>query len=162
MSEDRTQPPSKHRRQQAREQGQAVHSPELTAAVGWLVAVIVLGVSGKELAAVMMRLVSDSMTMPAFPADPAVVASRIRSVLLVLAWPLGIVLVAFGGAALAAHQLQVTGLFATSLIAPVPGTTLDAGNGSWTCGPVGKCGLGDGQGGRRGHRLGLGPSRWMA
>ena len=36
MSEDRTQPPSKRRRQLAREQGQAAHSPELTAAAGWL------------------------------------------------------------------------------------------------------------------------------
>ena len=49
MSEDRTQPPSKRRRQLAREQGQAAHSPELTAAGGWLVAVLLLGFRGGEL-----------------------------------------------------------------------------------------------------------------
>ena len=44
---DRTQPPSKRRRQMARQQGQAAHSPELTAAVGWLAAVVVLGFVGR-------------------------------------------------------------------------------------------------------------------
>ena len=50
MSEDRTQPASKRRRQLAREQGQAAHSPELTAAAGWLVAVLLLGFWGGDLA----------------------------------------------------------------------------------------------------------------
>ena len=50
MSEDRTQPPSKRRRQLAREQGQAAHSPELTAAAGWLAAVVVLWFCGGGLA----------------------------------------------------------------------------------------------------------------
>ncbi len=50
MSEDRTQPPSKRRRQLARQQGQVAHSPELTAAAGWLAAVVLLGVLGDDLA----------------------------------------------------------------------------------------------------------------
>ena len=49
MSEDRTQPPSKRRRQLARQQGQAAHSPELTAAAGWLAAVVLLGILGDDL-----------------------------------------------------------------------------------------------------------------
>ena len=48
MSEDRTQPPSKRRRQLARQQGQAAHSPELTAAAGWLAAVVLLGCLGRR------------------------------------------------------------------------------------------------------------------
>ena len=48
MSEDRTQPPSKRRRQMARQHGQAAHSPELTAAVGWLAAVVLLGFCGRR------------------------------------------------------------------------------------------------------------------
>jgi flagellar biosynthetic protein FlhB len=142
MSEDRTQPPSKRRRQQAREQGRAVHSPELTAAVGWLVAVGALGIFGDDLARVMVGLVKDSMTRPAaIPGDPAGVVSRIRSMVLVLAWPLGVILAAFAAAALAAHQLQVRGLFATSLIAPDlarlwtpakgPGLAVRLGNVAW-------------------------------
>ena len=46
MSEDRTQPPSKRRRQLAREQGQVAHSPELTAAAGWLVVLIAARLPG--------------------------------------------------------------------------------------------------------------------
>ena len=49
MSEERTQPASKRRRQLAREQGQVAHSPELTAAVGWLVAIVVFGMVGENL-----------------------------------------------------------------------------------------------------------------
>ena len=43
MLEERTQPPSKRRRQQARQHGQVAHSPELTAAAGWLAAVLLIG-----------------------------------------------------------------------------------------------------------------------
>ncbi len=142
MSEDRTQPPSKRRRQQAREQGQAVHSPELTAAVGWLVAVVALGVFGDDLAGAMIGLVKQSMTRAsAAPVDPAGVVSRIRYMVLVLAWPLGIILAAFAAAAVAAHQLQVRGLFATTLVAPDlarlwtpgkgPGLAVRSGNLAW-------------------------------
>ena len=60
MSEDRTQPPSKRRREQVREQGQAVHSPELTAAMSWLLAVVVLGMYGDDLARAMVELIQDS------------------------------------------------------------------------------------------------------
>jgi flagellar biosynthesis protein FlhB len=121
MSEDQTQPPSKRRRQLAREQGQAAHSPELTAAAGWLVAVVLLGAFGEDLARAMVGLVRTSMAAPsAMPTDPAGVAARVRGLILDLAWPLGFILAGFAAAALAAHQLQVRGLWAGRLIAPDP------------------------------------------
>ena len=57
MSEDRTQPPSKRRRQLARQHGQVAHSPELTAAAGWLAAVALLGIVGDDLALGLTKLV---------------------------------------------------------------------------------------------------------
>ncbi len=72
MSEDRTQPPSKRRRQLAREQGQVAHSPELTSAAGWLAAVVLLGVMGDDLVLGMIKLVSGSLTDPPVASvDPA-------------------------------------------------------------------------------------------
>ncbi len=130
MSEDHTQPPSKRRRQLAREQGQVVHSPELTAAAGWLVAVVVLGVFGEELKQVMVGLVRASMIGPsAMATDPAGVSSRVRGLLLVLVRPLGFVMLGFASASLAVHQLQVRGLFTGRLIAPDPARLWKPGSG---------------------------------
>src|SRR5262249_28671200 len=102
MSEDRTQPPSNRRRQLAREQGQAAHSPELTAAAGWLAAVVAMacccgGLAG-ELAGLMRSSLSNG-DPAAMPADPAAVAERLRGVAWALAWPLGTILAAFAGGA---------------------------------------------------------------
>ena len=111
MSEDRTQPPSKRRRQFAREHGQAAHSPELTAAVGWLAAVAIFGYFGGDLAVALSELVRGSMVRPAEWADDAgAIASHIRHVVLGLCWPLAAILGGFMSASLAAHQLQVRGL----------------------------------------------------
>ncbi len=121
MSDDRTQPPSKRRRQLARERGQAAHSPELTAAAGWLSAVLLLGVLGDDLANGLTQLVRGTLDgVPTVAADPAAVVSHVRSVVLELAWPLLAILAAFSGGALVAHQLQVRGLWATSLVVPDP------------------------------------------
>ena len=54
MLDERTQAPSKLRRQTARERGQAPHSPELTAAAGLLAASALLGVWGDDLALAML------------------------------------------------------------------------------------------------------------
>src|SRR5436309_9440101 len=113
MSEDRTQPPSKRRRQRAREQGQVAHSPELTAAAGWLVAVVAWGIAGNDLASALVGLVRGSMAgAVVMPADPAEVSAWVRGLVLDVAWPLGITLAGFSAGALAAHQLQVRGLWA--------------------------------------------------
>ena len=103
MSEDRTQPASKHRRQMAREQGLVVHSPELTAAAGWLVAVVLLGTYAHDLAGGLTGLIQNAMTapLPTTP-DPSEVIGRLRSQFL----------------AIAAHQFQVRGLWTPHHIAP--------------------------------------------
>jgi flagellar biosynthesis protein FlhB len=121
MSEERTQPPSKRRRQLAREQGQVAHSTELTAAAGWLVAVVVFGMVGENLTRDITKLVSGSFTEPAvLVAEQAAVVSHVRGLVLGLGWPLGAILAGFATGALTAHQLQVRGLWAAVLIVPAP------------------------------------------
>jgi flagellar biosynthesis protein FlhB len=119
MSEDRTQPASKRRRQMARQHGQAAHSPELTAAAGWLAAVVLLGFAGDNLTIALTELVRGSLSRPAeLPDDAAAIAARVRHSILGVAWPLAAILGGFAGGAFAAHQLQVRGLWATSQIVP--------------------------------------------
>ena len=119
MSEDRTQPPSKRRRQLARQHGQAAHSPELTAAAGWLAAVVLLGILGDDLALGLTKLVSGSLMQPAvLTADRTAVVSEVRGLVVGLGWPLAAIMFGFMAGALAAHQLQVHGLCATGLLSP--------------------------------------------
>jgi flagellar biosynthesis protein FlhB len=121
MSEDRTQPPSKRRRQLARDQGQAVHSPELTAAAGWLVALTLLGFWGSDLARGLVGLVREPLAgTPMLSAGPIDIVARIRWQAMAVAAPLMVIVTGFSAGAVAAHQLQVRGLWATPLIAPDP------------------------------------------
>jgi flagellar biosynthetic protein FlhB len=121
MSEDRTQPPSKRRRQLAREQGQAVHSPELTAACGWLVAVLLLGYRGGDLVQGLTGLMRGSFNnSPVVLVDHSALLSDIRGAILSVLLPLGTIITGFWAGAFAAHQLQVRGLWTPSLIAPAP------------------------------------------
>jgi flagellar biosynthetic protein FlhB len=122
VSEDRTQPPSKRRRQLARQQGQVAHSPELTGAAGWLVAVVLLGILGDDLALGLVNLVNGSLARPvALMADRAELVPHVRGLIVALFWPLGAILAGFAAGALVMHQFQVRGLWATSLIVPDPG-----------------------------------------
>src|SRR5690349_14732973 len=117
MTEDRTQPPSARRRQMAREQGQAAHSPELTAAAGWLVALLLLAFSGGELVRGLVALTREALgPSPAVWIDAPALVDQVRSPVFRLAVPLGTILAGFALGALAAHQLQVRGLWAVSLI----------------------------------------------
>ena len=119
MSEDRTQPASPRRRQFAREQGQAAHSPELTAAIGWLVAVALLTAFQTSLMASLVELVRTPLAGPGVRLDDAVDLARlVRTAALGIASPVGAVLAGFAVGAFAAHQLQTRGLFAPGLIAP--------------------------------------------
>ncbi|MGC8640401.1 MAG: EscU/YscU/HrcU family type III secretion system export apparatus switch protein, partial [Isosphaeraceae bacterium] len=128
MSEDRTLPPSKRRRQLAREQGQVAHSPELTASIGWLVAVLVLGFWGGDLSQGTIRLTRESMSAaPVLPVDTATVVAHVRGLMQTLFAPLGVVLAGFAAGATAAHQMQVRGLWAPALIAPDPARLWIAG-----------------------------------
>ncbi len=121
MSEDRTQPASKRRLQIAREQGQVAHSPELTAAGGWLVAVLLLGCWGEDLAGNLIGLVRRSAGgAPVVGVDAPAVVSQIKQAVMAVAVPLGVLLTGFAAGAVAAHQLQVRGLWAVGVIAPDP------------------------------------------
>jgi flagellar biosynthetic protein FlhB len=121
MSDDRTQPASKRRLQIAREQGQVAHSPELTAAGGWLVAVLLLGLWGEELAGGLIGLAQRSAGgVPEVWADGPEFVSHIRQAVIAVAVPLGVILTGFAAGALATHQLQIRGLWAVGLIAPDP------------------------------------------
>ena len=98
MSDDRTQPPSKRRRQLARKQGQAAHSPELTAAAGWLASVALLGVVGGDLALALTKLVHGSLSIStALTADRAAIVAQVRGLILGLTWPLAVILAGFVG-----------------------------------------------------------------
>jgi flagellar biosynthetic protein FlhB len=130
MSDERTQPPSKRRRQLARQQGQVAHSPELTAAGGWLAAVVLLGVLSDDLAVGLTRLVRESLSGHELPsADPSAVVAQVRGLVLKLAWPLGVISSGFALGALAMHQVQVRGLWAMRLLAPDPARLWTIGTG---------------------------------
>jgi flagellar biosynthetic protein FlhB len=119
MSEDRTQPASKRRRQLAREEGRVAHSPELTAAVGWLSAVVALGVWGEDLVVALVDLTRSPLVRPlAITGDPGELSALVRGAVLSVVGPLGMILGGFVVGAFAAHQAQVRGLWAPSLIAP--------------------------------------------
>jgi flagellar biosynthetic protein FlhB len=130
MPEDRTQPPSNRRRQLAREQGQAAHSPELTAACGWLVAILLLGWSGGGLARGLVGLTRDALgTNPAVWTDIPALVDLLRSQVFRLIVPLGTTIAGFAAGALVAHQLQVRGLWAVPLLAPDPARLWAPGRG---------------------------------
>ncbi len=132
MSEDRTQAPTKRRRQQAKERGQVARSPELTAAVGLLAAVALLGAFGGDLVAALVAAVRSPWTESAdLATDPAGVAWAVRRAVLGIAAPLGAVVVGVLVAAVAAHQAQVGGLWAPGLLAPDPSRFLGGIGGSW-------------------------------
>lgn len=119
MSEDRTQPASPRRRQLAREQGQAAHSPELTAAVGWLVAVALLAALQTSLVASFVEVVRGPLDGRGVRLDdPADLARLVRTATFCVAMPVGAVIAGFAVGAFAAHQFQTGGLFAPGLIAP--------------------------------------------
>ena len=130
MSEDRTQPPSKRRRQLAREQGQAAHSPELTAAAGWLAAVV---------RARMLRRGPGAARWSAWcearcrmetwrRCRPIRRAWRLGSAALVLAlaWPLGVILAAFAAGGDGRAPVAGAGPLVEPADRPRSGPALDA------------------------------------
>jgi flagellar biosynthetic protein FlhB len=120
-TEDRTQAPSKRRRQLARQAGQVAHSPELTAAAGLLASAIALTVCGEDLFRSLSAVVRGPLLDPVpVRADAAEVVARVRQIALAVAWPLGLAVGSFALAALAAHQAQAGGLWAPGLLAPDP------------------------------------------
>jgi flagellar biosynthetic protein FlhB len=121
MSEDRTQTPTKRRRQQAREQGLVARSPELTGAAILLAAVVLLGFWGERILAGCVSAVREPLL-----GDPSLVStvdeivSRSRQVAFAVLVPLGFVLSGVLIASVLAHQAQVQGLWSPGLLAPNP------------------------------------------
>lgn len=124
MSEDRTQEPSRRRRDLARQRGQVARSPELTAAVGMLAAVVLIGAWGGDLTAALVRLVREPLETAspspaaAIPGDPAVLVDSLRGAAGAVALPMGMILGGVVLAMIAAHQIQTGGLWAPGLLTP--------------------------------------------
>jgi flagellar biosynthesis protein FlhB len=130
MSEHRTQAPSKRRREEARAQGVVARSSELTAAVGLLAAVALIGAWGGSLASGCIDLVRQPFLFT--PSDPNTVAALIRGTILHIAAPLiGMI----GGVALAmiaTHQAQVGGFWVSALVAPDPRRLWSSSGADWS------------------------------
>lgn len=119
MSEDRTQAPSLRRRQEAKAQGVVARSPELTASVGLLAAVVMLGFWGGSLSSVCVDLLrSPFHTTEPTASDPEIVTAMIRGAVFRVVLPLATILGGIVLATIVAHQAQVGGFWSSSLIAP--------------------------------------------
>ena len=118
MSEDRTQAPSKRRRDEARARGVVARSPELTAAIGLLAAVAMLGAWGGSLASACVELVRTPFLMSTSPDGIEAVAILIRASAMRVFLPLAAIVLGVSLAMIAGHQAQVGGMWASNLIAP--------------------------------------------
>lgn len=119
MSEERSQGPSKRRRELAKEKGIVARSPELTAAVGWSATLALAGFFGPKLwSALVSGLRTSTSLIEAGPIGAAELVARLRAI----AWEIGGPLSAIGGGTFAAmilaHQIQVGGLWKPKLLAP--------------------------------------------
>jgi flagellar biosynthesis protein FlhB len=114
MAGERTEQATQHRREQARKEGDILHSRELSAAAGTLAGVMVLGALGGHV------LISWRNTFAAFldlggPAhwEPSTIAptlSAIRKLSMAILGPSGVVMAAVAAAALAAGVMQTGGI----------------------------------------------------
>ncbi len=120
MSEDRTQAPSRRRREEAKQRGQVARSPELTAAVGLMASLGLLATFGGDLLATLVEAVRSPWVEAITLADAPEVVATLRRLAAGLALPLGGVLGGVVLAIFAAHQAQVGGLWAPGLLAPDP------------------------------------------
>lgn len=131
MSEDRTQAPTRQRRELARQRGHVARSADLTAASGLLAALLLLGAFGPSLATTLQALIRAPLepgTIPSLTA-PQELADLVRGAAARVAGPL----MAIAGGTLATlllvHQAQVGGLWAPALLAPDASRLLAGGGG---------------------------------
>jgi flagellar biosynthetic protein FlhB len=125
------------RRQRARESGHAAHSPELTAAVGLLAGVVLLGAWGGELVGALARALGEGFAMAGQSADGlgsamdvVAIAGRFRRCAALVFVPLGSILFGTLIAVITAHQVQTGGLWAPARLAPDPRRLWLLGSGS--------------------------------
>jgi flagellar biosynthetic protein FlhB len=127
MSEDRTQAPSNRRRDEARRRGHVARSPDLSAAAGLLAAVVALGTWGDDLAGNLQGLIRESFAATPSSMNAAMVVEFTRSAAMRVLVPLGSILASIFVSIIAAHQIQVGGLWAPSLLAPDLGRLWNGG-----------------------------------
>ncbi|WP_337173113.1 EscU/YscU/HrcU family type III secretion system export apparatus switch protein [Paludisphaera sp.] len=119
MSEDRTQAASPRRRQLAREQGKVAHSPELSAAVGWLVAVALLAWRESSLIGSLVDVARVPLIDPGASLETAGDLGRLAwGVAATVAPPFAVMIAGFSLGATAAHMIQTRGMFSPALLAP--------------------------------------------
>ena len=119
MSEDRTQTPTKRRRQQAREQGLVARSPDLTGAAVLVSAVVLLGMWGECILSHCVAFArAPLLGSPWEITTTDVVVSQSRQIVFTFMNSLGIVLGGILLATVLAHQAQVQALWAPGLLAP--------------------------------------------
>ncbi len=131
MSEDRTQSASPRRRQEARARGLVARSSELTAAVGLLAAVALLGIFGDQLGNGLISAVRSPFSSVSVAPDIDHVAGTIQSTLARVMFPLLAIVGGVVMAMLAAHQAQVGGFWSPGLIAPDLQRMWSAGGSGW-------------------------------
>jgi flagellar biosynthetic protein FlhB len=136
---DRTQSPSKLRRQQARERGQVAHSTELTGAVALLAAALLIGVVGEPLGEGLLSLVRGTWTgeLPV-TLDLADSIEQLRHAAWNVLGPLVLLILGTVAAGLAAHQAQAGGLWVPGLLAPDVGRLWGTGGGEGFAGRAGR------------------------
>ena len=119
MSDDRSQAPSKRRRELAKEQGIVARSPELTAAVGLLATLGLLGAFGSELWEALIAVMRTSTTLAENGRiDAPALVARLRGIAWGIAGPLGTIVGGTIATMFLAHQVQVGGLWVPRLLAP--------------------------------------------
>ena len=120
MSAEKSQAPSRLRRQQARDAGHAPHSPELTAAAGLLAAFVLLGAWAGELGHTLLRILVSRITSaePVGPREPVGISAQFLESAAPLTVPLGSILFGTLVAMVATHQVQTGGLWAPGRLVP--------------------------------------------
>jgi flagellar biosynthetic protein FlhB len=132
MSEDRTQPPTRRRREEARQRGQVPRSAELTAGAGLLAAALLLGAFGPGLARGLIELVQRPLDGASVVRSAAAgdVAGWLRDACWSVLGPLAGIGLGVLATVVLVHQAQVGGLWAPRLLAPDPARLLFAGGGA--------------------------------
>lgn len=114
MAGDRTEQATAHRREQARKEGDILHSRELTSAAGTLAGVLCMGVLGSQCLVAWRGVFAKFLDLgnPAHwePNELGPTMSALRSLCLSVLGPVGVMMAAVAGAALAIAMLQTGGV----------------------------------------------------
>lgn len=140
MSDDRTQSPSRIRRDAARAAGRAPHSALLTTAAALIVAVLAVSQFGGPLLSVAVDAVRNSISTSG--AEPIATVSESVTAWRTLGGAFALTLAGVGAlvvvASIVAHQLQVGGVWAPARLAPSWGRLWNLGGGDDDEGALGR------------------------